>query len=220
MTGLLIGILGSRALSGFIGEHFGWRAMFYIAACTMAIIWLVVYLYLPKVVPNYMGKYTDLMKSLAQIIKNEPALRLVSLRGALCFICFSSFWTTLVFLLKENFKLGSDVAGSFGLLGILGAIAAGYMGRLSDKMDAYKLSAITIAFIVVSFIVFALSGKSLVGLAIGVILLDVGIQATHIANQSIIFALNPAARSRINTIYMVSYFIGGAVGTFLSSIAW
>ncbi|MGZ3836804.1 MAG: MFS transporter, partial [Mucilaginibacter sp.] len=131
-----------------------------------------------------------------------------------------AFWTTLTFLLKDNFNKGSDVAGLFGLVGAFGAIAAGLMGRLSDKMDAYKLSAFTLLLIIISFIVFVFSGHSIAGLIIGVIILDMGVQATHISNQSLIYALRPEARNRINTVYMVTYFIGGGIGTWLASQAW
>lgn len=220
MSGLLVGILASRTISGFVGEHFGWRAMFYIAAGMMVVIWLLVYFQLPKVEADYNGRYKDLMKSLTHLVKQEPALRLASLRGALCFACFSAFWTTLVFLLKHNFNLGADIAGAFGLLGVLGAVAAGYMGRLTDKMDSFKLSAFTIILIIVSFVLFILSGSSLIILGIGVILMDVGVQATHIANQAVIFSLNPSARNRINTVYMTTYFVGGSTGTFLATLAW
>lgn len=220
MSGLLIGILLSRTVSGFIGAHFGWRAVFYIAAVLMVIMWALVFFLLPEVEPDYKGNYRDLMKSLLVLIKTEPELRMAAIRGALCFACFSAFWTTLTFLLKQNFNQGSDVAGLFGLVGAFGAIAAGLMGRLSDKMDAYKLSTFTLLLIFISFIVFWFSGNSIVGLVVGVILLDMGVQATHISNQSIIFALHPDARNRINTIYMVTYFVGGALGAFVASLVW
>jgi len=220
MSGLLIGILASRTLSGFIGKQFGWNAMFFIAAGLMVIMGLLVYIFLPKVEPDYKGNYKELMRSLVHLFMNEPQLRFAALRGALCFACFMAFWTTLVFLLKENFNLGSDAAGSFGLVGAFGAIAAGLMGRLSDKMDAFKLSFFTLSLILVSFVVFIFSGHSIIGLVIGVIILDMGVQATHISNQSIIFALSAEARNRINTIYMVSYFIGGSLGTLLVSSLW
>lgn len=116
MGGLLIGILLSRTLSGFIGAHFGWRAMFYIAAGMMFITWFVIFLFLPEVEPDYNGSYKELMNSLVTLFKKEPKLRFASLRGALCFACFSAFWTTIVFLLKDNFNLGSDAAGLFGLV--------------------------------------------------------------------------------------------------------
>jgi predicted MFS family arabinose efflux permease len=220
MSGLLVGILLSRTISGFVGAHFGWRAMYYIAAGMMLVIWALVYFQLPRVHADYKGKYSELMGSLVKLIREEPALRLASFRGALCFACFSAFWTTLVFLLRQNFGGGSAEAGAFGLLGALGAVAAGLMGRLSDKMDAYKLSAFTIILIIVSFVLFLFSGHSIAGLMVGVVLMDVGVQATHISNQSIIFALQPAARNRINTVYMVSYFIGGSSGTFLATVLW
>jgi len=220
MGGLLIGILLSRTLSGFVGANFGWRAMFYIAAGLMVVIGLMIFFFLPEVEPDYKGTYKQLMGSLIHLFKAEPKLRFAALRGALCFACFSAFWTTIVFLLKQNFGLGSDAAGLFGLVGAFGAVAAGLMGRLSDKMDAYKLSFFTLLLVLLSFIIFILSSHSITGLVIGVIVLDMGVQATHISNQSIIFALNAEARNRINTIYMVSYFIGGAAGTLLVSSLW
>ncbi len=220
MSGLLLGILLSRTISGIIGAHFGWRSMFFIAAGVMVIIWTLLFFLLPEVEPEYNGSYKSLMTSLVSLVKKEPALRMASLRGALCFACFMAFWTTLVFLLKKNFNEGSDVAGLFGLVGAFGAIAAGLMGRLSDKMNAYKLSTFTLLLIIFSFIVFIFSGNSIAGLIIGVILLDMGVQATHISNQTIIYALKPEARNRINTVYMVTYFIGGSIGTWLASLAW
>jgi predicted MFS family arabinose efflux permease len=221
MSGLLIGILLSRTLSGFIGEHFGWRSMYYIAAGLMLLIWLMIFLFLPEIEPDYKGNYGKLMKSLIHLVKTQPKLRLAAFRGALCFATFSAFWTTLVFLLKQpQFNEGSAAAGMFGLVGAFGAVAVGFMGRLSDKMDAHKLSIYTLALILISFIVFYFSSHSIIGLIIGVILLDMGVQATHISNQSIIFALIPEARNRINTVYMVSYFIGGALGTFFASLVW
>jgi predicted MFS family arabinose efflux permease len=221
MSGLLIGILLSRTLSGFIGEHFGWRSMYYIAAGLMLLIWLMIFLFLPEIEPDYRGNYGKLMKSLIHLVKTQPKLRLAAFRGALCFATFSAFWTTLVFLLKQpQFNEGSAAAGMFGLVGAFGAVAVGFMGRLSDKMDAHKLSIYTLALILISFIVFYFSSHSIIGLIIGVILLDMGVQATHISNQSIIFALIPEARNRINTVYMVSYFIGGALGTFFASLVW
>jgi predicted MFS family arabinose efflux permease len=220
MSGLLIGILLSRTFSGFISEYLGWRAVFYIAAGIMVVMWLMIGLFLPEVEPDYKGTYKKLMTSMIDLVKHQPALRLAALRGALCFACFSAFWTTIVFLLKQNFNMGSNVAGEFGLVGAFGAIAAGLMGRLSDKMDAYKLSGITLLLILISFGIFFFSGHSIIGLVIGVIVLDMGVQATHISNQSIIFALIPEARNRINTIYMVSYFIGGSIGTFLATQLW
>lgn len=220
MSGLLIGILLSRTLSGFICAHYGWRAVFYMAAGLMLIVWVLIFFLLPEINPNYKGTYKDLLASMLHLVKNEPTLRIATIRGALCFACFSAFWTTLAFLLKDNFNMGSDVAGLFGLIGAFGALAAGMMGRLSDRMDAFKLTTTTIIFLILSFVIFIFSGYSMIGLVIGVIAMDMGMQATHLSNQALIFALDPNARNRINTIYMVTYFLGGAAGSYISSQIW
>jgi predicted MFS family arabinose efflux permease len=220
MSGLLIGILLSRTLSGFVAAHFGWRSMFYIAAALMVVMWALVYFLLPEVEPEYKGTYKNLMRSMIDLIRDDAKLRLAALRGALCFACFSAFWSTLTFLLKQNFNMGSDVAGMFGLVGAFGALAVGAMGRLSDKMDPYHLSSFTLLLVIISFVVFGFSAHSIAGLILGVVLLDMGVQATHISNQAIIFATNSGARNRINTIYMVTYFIGGAAGTYVATQVW
>lgn len=221
MSGLLIGILLSRTVSGFVGEHMGWRAMFYIAAGIMLLMWVLIAIVVPEVEPDYKGSYGSLMKSLVSITRQEPKLRLAAFRGALCFACFSAFWTTLVFLLREPpFNEGSAVAGAFGLIGAFGALAASLIGRLSDKANPNRLITYTLLLLLVSFVIFWLFSHSLAGLIIGVVLMDMGVQATHISNQAIIFSLNANARNRINTVYMVSYFIGGSAGTFLASKIW
>jgi len=145
---------------------------------------------------------------------------LAALRGASCFACFSAFWSTNAFLLKANFGLGSDVAGLFGLAGAFGALAVSNIGRLTDRKSPYKIATVTIITLLLSFVIYYYSGYSIVGMIAGVILMDIGLQGTHLCNQTIIFANNAAARNRINTVYMVSYFGGGAVGTFLGTQLW
>jgi predicted MFS family arabinose efflux permease len=195
--------------------------MFYIAAGIMIVMWALIAWIVPEVEPEYKGTYASLMKSLVSIFKEEPKLRLAAFRGALCFACFSAFWTTLVFLLREPpFNEGSAVAGAFGLIGAFGALAASMIGRLTDKLNPNRLITYTLLMLLVSFVIFWLFGRTFTGLVIGVILMDMGVQATHISNQAIIFSLKANARNRINTVYMVSYFVGGSAGTFLASKIW
>lgn len=221
MSGLLIGVLLSRTVSGYIGAALGWRSMYFIAAAMMVLLWILLYFLLPEIEPTYKGRYKQLMYSIIHLIKEEPQLRIASARGALCYGCFGAFWTTLVFLLKEpQFNAGSKVAGAFGLVGAFGALAASLSGRLSDKGGGFKLIAYSIVILIISYVVFGLSSHSIAGLVVGVILMDMGVQATHISNQTLVFSLRPEARNRLNTVYMVSYFIGGATGTFLASQAW
>jgi predicted MFS family arabinose efflux permease len=221
MSGLLIGILLSRTISGYVGAQFGWRAMFLIAAALMTVLWIVLYFLLPEVHPSYKGHYGQLMQSLLVLIKEEPQLRVAAVRGALCSATFAGFWTTLIFLLKEpQFNLGSEAAGAFGLVGAFGALAASQMGRLSDKGNGHQLTTYTIILVIISYVIYGFSSASIIGLVVGVIIMDVGVQATHISNQTVIFSLRPEARNRLNTVYMVTFFIGAALGTLFASQAY
>lgn len=220
MSGLLIGILGSRVISGLVGEHFGWRVMYYAAAAIMLVLFCLLKLKLPKLNPTYDGSYGSLMKSLWSYLKTEPSLRLAALRGALAFAGLSAFWTTLVFLMEDSFGYGSGVTGAFGLLGIVGALAAVVVGKMNNKISSYKLILFGALLLLISWVIFLVSANSIFGLFIGVVLVDLGLQALHITNQNIIFSNNPEARNRVNTIYMVGFFIGGAVGTTLGAFAW
>lgn len=220
MSGLLIGILGSRVLSGLIGEYFGWRSVFYGAAGLMTLLFFLLNAKLPLIQPKFGASYAKLMKSLWFYLKTEPSLRLATLRGALAFASLSAFWTTLVFLMQDSFGYGSAVAGGFGLFGIAGALGATFVGKMNNKVKKSKLIIGGAILIIISWILFLFSAHSIIGLIIGVILIDLGVQGVHITNQNIVFSKNPEARNRVNTIYMVGFFIGGAVGTSLGSLAW
>lgn len=220
MSGLLIGILGSRSISGYVGEYLGWRSMYFIASGIMLLYALVLVFKLPSLTSDFKGSYAQLMQSLWKYFKAEPSVRLAALRGGLGFAGFSAFWTTLVFLMEDNFNYGSGIAGMFGILGIGGALAATWAGKLSDKMNKNRLITIATLVMVLAWGVFEFSGNSIIGLVIGVIFIDMGLQSLHITNQNIIFSKNPEARNRINTIYMVGYFIGGALGTTTGAYAW
>ncbi len=220
MSGLLIGILGSRVISGFVGEQFGWRIIYYAATVLMVFLFFILNAKLPKLNPHFPGSYGSLLKSIWHYFKTEPSLRLASLRGALAFAGLSAFWTTLVFLMEDNFGYGSTISGLFGILGIAGALGATVVGKLNDKIDKNKIIIFSTILLIVSWTIFLVSGNSIFGLVVGVILVDLGLQALHITNQNIIFSKNPEGRNRINTVYMVSFFIGGALGTTLGAMAW
>lgn len=194
--------------------------MYFIAAGIMLIYWALLKLKLPELQPDFKGTYAELMKSLFHYFKTESSVRLAAVRGGLGFAGFSAFWTTLVFLMEDNFGYGSGIAGTFGILGIGGAVAASAMGKLSDKKNKNNLITYAIFIMIAAWLVFEFSSYSIIGLVIGVILVDMGLQSLHITNQNIIFSRNPDARNRINTIYMVGYFIGGAIGTTTGAYAW
>lgn len=221
MTGMFIGILGSRTLSGFVGAHFNWRVMYLIAAGLMVILWIILKLKLPRLQPEFHGSYGSLLRSIVEQFRTLPKLRIAALRGGLVFGSFSIFWTTLVFLLEQPpFHLGSDAAGSFGLVGIAGAVAASYVGKLTDRMNKSSMIIMATLIVLISWAILGFAHASLIGLIIGALFLDLGIQSVHITNQTIIFEGNPSARNRINTVYMVIYFVGGALGTYVGGVTW
>lgn len=220
MTGLLIGIIGSRVISGFIGGQFGWQTMYYVSAAAMVILFVILYFKLPRLKPNYDGTYGQLIKSLWLFFKTEPTLRLAIMRGALSFAGLSAMWTTLVFVMEDSFGYGSTVTGIFGLLGIVGALGANVVGKLNDRYSKNKIINIGIILLLFSWLLFLFSTHFIIGLAIGIITVDLGQQTIHITNQNIILAKIPGARNRINTIYMVIFFIGGALGASLGSLAY
>lgn len=220
MSGLLIGILGSRVLSGLSGEYFGWRAVFWGAATLMFVLFFLLQAKLPVIQPKFSESYGKLMKSLLFYLRTERSLQRATVRGALAFGSMSAFWTTLVFLMEDSFELGSAVAGGFGLFGIAGALAATVVGKLNNRVSRKKLLLFGAVMIAISWVIFLGSSHSLIGLVVGVVLIDLGVQAVHITNQNIVFSRNTEARNRVNTIYMVGFFIGGAAGTSLGAFAW
>lgn len=221
MSGLLIGILLSRTASGFLGVRFGWRAMFWFAAALMLVLTGVLRLTLPKQPVSAPLPYPALLRSLGGLVREEPVLRLHSLLGALTFGGFSAFWATLALHLQAMPQhYGPQVAGLFGVVGVAGAVAAPLAGRYADVRGDRRINALAIGILLLSFGVLGVVGQGLWGLALGVILLDLGAQANHISNQTRVYALRPEARNRLNTVYMVTYFAGGASGAWLGSLAW
>jgi predicted MFS family arabinose efflux permease len=220
-SGLLLGILLARTFSGVAASFWGWRAVYWIAAVAMLILVLVLRARLPRGAPENPPAWPELMRSLVDLIRKHPALREASFLGAALFCVFSAFWTTLVFLLETPpYHYGSSVAGLFGLVGAAGALCAPLVGRFADKRGPRFTVLLALLTTLVSFLVLGAFGKVMAGLILGVILLDVGVQSGHVANQTRIYALDSTARSRLNTVYMVSYFIGGAIGSWLGAIFW
>jgi predicted MFS family arabinose efflux permease len=221
MSGLLLGILLARTVSGFVAQYFGWRAVFgasFVATIALAILVVV---RLPRSKPTSTLPYGRLLASMWHMVLESPALREASVTGGALFAAFSIFWSVLTLLLAgEPFHLGPQAAGLFGIVGAAGALAAPLAGKSADKRGPRAVITLAIGLVAISYLVFAVSGRSLVGLVIGVLVLDVGVQAAQISNQSRIYALKPDARSRVNTVYMTAYFIGGAAGSMIASIAW
>ncbi|BDG09962.1 MFS transporter [Anaeromyxobacter paludicola] len=220
MGGLLVGILLARTASGVLGAHLGWRAVYLAAAAVMVLLALSLRALLPRSRPAEPVRYGALLASLPRLVRDEPVLREAAALGALGFAAFSAFWTTLVFLLEERFGLGSQAAGLFGLVGVAGALGATVTGRFADRLPRRRIAGLGLVITLAAFAVFAVPAFALAGLVAGVLLLDLGVQVNHVANLSRVHALRSEARSRLNMLYMVTYFAGGASGTGLGAFAW
>lgn len=223
MTGLLLGILLSRVVSGFVAQHFDWRTMFLMAAASVALLALAIRRGLPRFRPTTQLGYGDLLGSLLALWRRHPALRRATLAQGLLSIGFSGFWSTLAVMLHgEPFHLGSSAAGAFGLAGAAGALIAPVAGRLADRHGPERVTRLGAAAFALSFAAMALAiGGSvqaqLVWLVIGTVGFDLGVQATLIAHQTIVFGIEPAARSRLNAVLITGMFFGMAAGAAIAS---
>lgn len=221
MSGLLVGILISRTVSGFVGLWIGWRGMFWIAALLCLLIMLVIQKKFPVNRPNFKGTYGQLYNSMFTLIKEQKMLREATLINAVSFAQFGAFWTTMVLLLSEApFNYNSATIGLFGIVGASGALAAPLVGKLGDKGKPRIIIGYGCVLLLLSFIVFYFSAESLIGLLIGIVFIDVGLQAIHISNQTRIYAFLPEARNRMNTIFMSFSFLGTALGSAFGIWLW
>jgi predicted MFS family arabinose efflux permease len=222
MSGLLIGILLSRTLSGLIGSRFSWQIVFWSGAGAMVLLSVLLHIALPSQPVHGSVPYGRLLASLPRLLATEPILRRHSILGALGFGTFGAFWTTLAFYLHSRPEhYGADVSGMFGLVAVTGALVAPLAGHLGERWTPRQVNGLCFSLVLLAFIVMLFSEQfTLPMLTLGVLLLDAGVQGNQIANQARIYTLSPALHSRINAAYMVIYFIGGALGSLIGAQAW
>ncbi len=220
-TGILVGILMARVFSGYISEWSNWKMVYYISAGFTILSLAFVYFKLPSVKPSFSDSYLKLISSSFYQLKRFPQLRLYAVMGGIAFSIFCSFWTTLTFLLVEKpYNYSSDTIGLFGMLGIAGALVAPMIGKASDKGGSSKTQLIASIVLLFGSAVIFLFPTYLMSIILAVICIDVGVQSIQVTNVALIYRLDQKANSRINTIYMTSYFAGGAIGTFIGLKCW
>ena len=221
ISGLLTGILASRVVSGIAGEYMGWRFIFYVAAVLMVVCVIIIMRILPDIPSNFRGKYSDLMKSLLSLVTDYPQLRISSLRAGIAFGSFLALWSSLAFKMEQApFFAGNNVIGLLGLCGIMGALTASFIGRYVHILGVKRLNYIGCSLLFIAWLSLYIGQNSYAGIISGILLIDIGMQCIQLSNQTTIFALNPKASNRINTIFMTTYFAGGSLGTFLAGTFW
>lgn len=221
MGGLLTGILLSRTLSGFVAEYWGWRSIYYISAGFMVVMTLLIWRYIPDEKPAFQGGYTALMRSLLRLFREQPVIRESAWIGACLFGAISAFWATMAFFLeKPPFGYSLSLIGLFGVIGTGGALISPFVGRVTDRIGPFRPMRWGIVMMVCGWLLLFEGSRSIGLVVAGIILIDMGLQSTHIPNLARNYALLPEARTRLNTLYMTAFFIGGTIGSTLGSVAW
>jgi predicted MFS family arabinose efflux permease len=223
-SGVVIGILLARFVAGVLADLGGWRLV-YLASALMTLLMAGILL---RVLPRHIKaiaapSYPDLLRSMIGLFRDEPILRVRAVLALLIFAGFSVLWTSMVLPLSAPpLSLSHTQIGLFGLAGAAGALAAGRAGRLADRGLGQWTTGIALTLMLLAWVPIAFAGISLWGLVVGVVVLDLAIQAVHVTNQSLIFAVRPEARSRLVGGYMVFYSIGSAGGSIASTMmyAW
>lgn len=223
MTGLLLGILLSRVVSGLVAQVFGWRVMFILAAALVLMMTLILWRRLPHIAPSTSLSYPALLASMRHLWRQHGELRRAALAQGLLSVGFSAFWSTLAVMLHNHYGLGSATAGAFGLAGAAGALAAPLAGAMADRRGPALVTQFSTALATVSFAALFLLPllpvpAQLALIVISAIGFDFGVQATLVSHQTLIFGLEPAARSRLNALMFTGVFIGMAIGSALGSL--
>lgn len=221
MSGLLLGILLARTVSGAVATVGGWRAIYFVAFGLLMILMIVLAIKLPRYHQKTDLNYFQLIGSIGRLFCSTPVLVTRGLLGALSFANFGLLWTAMAFLLASPpFNYSEGTIGLFGLVGAAGALMASQAGHLVDKGKGKWLTTLGLILLLLSWIPIAFAKYSLVAFIIGVLVLDLAVQAVHVTNQSTLYRILPDARNRLTAGYMTSYFIGGALGSLLSGYAY
>lgn len=220
-SGIVLGILLARFISGTMTDFAGWRSVYFCSAAVMLLMVIVLYRVIPPVAKPAVSSYRQLLLSLWGLFTRERELRIRSTLALLIFMAFSVLWTAMVLPLSgPPYLLSPSQVGLFGLAGIAGAFAAARAGRWADRGLGVKTTQIALALLLLSWLPIAFLPYSLWWLVIGVVILDFAVQAVHVTNQSIILALRPDAQSRLVAGYMLFYSIGSAIGAISATIVY
>ncbi|WP_313282924.1 MFS transporter [Delftia tsuruhatensis] len=221
MSGLLIGILASRSVAGVLSDLGGWNAVYWVGALATAGVALLLRRALPLAQPAQRIGYGAVMRSLLTLAREQPRLRSRALIGGMGFATVSVLFSTMALLLAgPGYGFGDAQIGLIGLVGVAGALMANMAGRLADRGLEQRTTLAGGLLMLAGWGALWLGGTSLWWFLAGLLIVDAALQALHISNQNVIYALAPSARSRINAVYMTGYFIGASLGSAVGSTVW
>ncbi|MEV0280428.1 MFS transporter [Streptomyces sp. NPDC050610] len=221
MSGLLAGILLSRTVGSLLADVAGWRSVYLVSAALMAILALVLRRALPRRAPTSTDSYTALLRSTARLVRVHPQLRRRSIYHACMFAAFSAFWTTISYVLTSApYNYSQLQVGLFALVGAAGALVAPLAGRLADRGLAHRLTPAACLLASATLIWAGLAAHQIIVLAAAAVLLDCAVQCSLIFGQHTIYQLDADARARITSVYIATFFIGGAIGSQLGTLAY
>lgn len=221
MSGLLVGILASRSVAGILSDLGGWSTVYWVGAVATALMALLLARALPKAAPTSVVGYGEVMKSLGALLRQHPRLRSRALIGGTGFATVSVLFSSMALLLAgPGFELSDLMIGLIGIVGIAGALMANVAGRMADKGLEQHTTLAGAILMLLGWLCLWLGGSSIWWFMLGLLIVDGALQALHISNQNVIYALAPEARSRINAVYMTTYFVGASIGSALGSWAW
>ncbi|MCU6664277.1 MFS transporter [Silvania hatchlandensis] len=217
-SGVFIGLLLARVFAGGISDLAGWRGVYFGAAMLMLLVAIPLWRRLPALPPASHGlSYSRLLGSMLTLLREEKVLQVRGTLALLMFAAFNIFWSALTLPLSAPpYSFSHTLIGTFGLVGVVGALAAARAGQWADGGHAQLTSALALTLLLLAWWPLSLMETSLWALVIGIVLLDLGGQALHVTNQSLIFRTRPEAHSRLVGLYMLFYALGsglGAIGT-------
>lgn len=219
MSGLLVGILISTSLAGLLSNLFNWQLIYIVSGILMLMVAVVLNIRLPYI-PSSKISYFAVFKSMGLLLKEEPRLIYRSIIGAFAFATMSILFSTISILLKSSFSLEDVMVGLVTLVGVFGALSTKKIGKIADRGYVKQITWFGILILGSAWIFLYLGAFYLSCYIIGFGLMNLGLALVHSSNQNVIFNLRPDAKSRVNSLYMTSYFIGGASGSALGIYAW
>jgi predicted MFS family arabinose efflux permease len=215
-SGLLIGILLAWPTASFVSAHLGWRMLFGLDAVVVSGLAFALFRLLPRRVPDHRARYAALVASLWELFLATPELRRRAVRQAFLFGSFSLFWTAVPLELRGHYALSGDGVALFGLVAGVGALVAPIVGRLADAGKGSIVSFAGMIAVVGAFLLAAVAQQVWV-LCLAAIAIGAGVQANHVVSQRSVLSLRSDAASRLNSLYVAIFFLGGAVGSAAST---